>query len=290
MEIIGIDAGASWIKAGRFSSDRTLLQAVKVASGARAGQEPYLASIRQAYRQLTDPIALLTRPQGYLAVGLGLPGMFSKDGQHVLYLANVRDLGVTSAGLSVSEIRQWLGIEKLVAGNDAKYAALAEWQQGAGHADPNLRLLHLTWGTGLGTGLIEGGRIAYGWEGGHIPFEQESELEIRVGVRRLAAQAKVTAQRLRAAAMAGDPQASAIITEAVHWLARGLRTMAVIGYPDLITIGGAFPNQWLVDQLRDVIARSNNQFVGRALTADMIHLAQLGNQAGMIGAAIAATA
>lgn len=291
MEIIGIDAGATWIKAGRFREDLKLLQQVKQASGAVLGVEEYLDTIRQAISQVVRPATSLT-PTPDFKIGLGLPGMFSKDGQQLLYTANVRGLGVASKGIAIAEIASRLGVPHLVAANDAKCAALAEWTLGAGQGNRDTRLLHVTWGTGIGTGFIVDGKIQFGWEGGHIPFEHGSELEEKISVPHLVRQSKLTAAHLRTAAGKGDPVPEAILTEAVYWLAHGLRTMAVIGYPDIITIGGAFANDWLINQLRQAIAKpaNHNGFAERVLKPEMIRLGQLGNKAGIIGAALLAQA
>src|SRR5688500_5592790 len=84
MRIIGIDAGATWLKAGLFNDQLELEESVHVGSGAAAGVDAYFDTVVQVVSQLG----------GADAVGLAVPGTLSRDGTILQYAANVKGLGV----------------------------------------------------------------------------------------------------------------------------------------------------------------------------------------------------
>lgn len=321
MEAIGVDAGATWIKAGRFRLGKigegfSVLAEERVASRADEGVDAYFAGIADAaracgWRQETP-------------IGLALPAVFTKDRTRIIHAIHVRGLEVGGTGIEVAQMQEkYFPSIKLNAENDAKCAAFAEWAFGAGNAHPSTYLLHLTWGTGIGTGLIADGRIAYGWEGGHIPVHwdhdpaREGTLSCSCGSSiDLEAHAAVPAMVERAYRLIGSAQyptrlneehfrdrrntskvishlaqqedglAQFVLRDALQWIARGLHVMAQLAYPDVVTIGGAMmSNDWLLEQLREQVAQAARALPASPLSPRTVHRAQLGNQAGALGAA-----
>jgi glucokinase len=292
MPIIGIDAGATWIKAGRFGENLRLEKSVQIASGAGQGVEAYLASIAKAVAQVGRADA----------VGLALPGTFSRDGMLVRYAANVRGLTLhDSKPLAIATLAQFLEFDKIAAGNDAACAALAEWQVVSDRGESHKSLLQVTWGTGIGTAFVVDGVAQYGWEGGHMPLTWEAtsdipcncgsqrDLEAWCAVPHLTARSQLAPEALLAAAERGEDQPAQVVADALRWLARGLHMMSVLVYPDIVTIGGGFmASDRLLTQLREQVAKESSGYLVDALRPDMVCRAQLGNEAGMIGAAILA--
>jgi glucokinase len=289
-------------------------QSVKVRSGANRGARAYFASVVDAATQLGVPDALY---------GLALPGTFDRDRRHIRYMANVSDLGATSAGIALKDaLGAALPIERVAAENDAKCAALAEWARGKGGGDTMVRHLHITWGTGIGTGFIVDGIPEYGWEGGHMPIAWQEHADIACNCGSsgdLEAFASVphmvaTAQRLwkerkyttrfqesdfadtlevprllSRYAEEGDALARLVAADALRHMARGLLGISVIAYPDLVTIGGAMmDSNWLLEELRTQVAAEGGGLAGAALSAARIERATLGNKAGAVGAAVLA--
>ena len=151
--------------------------------------------------------------------------------------------------------------------NDANAAALAEWRFGAGRGVRDLVLL--TMSTGVGGGLVLGGRLHRGLfsaagEVGHIPVEWDGEpcacgqrgcLEAYVGgaswARRLArvtppdsavarlagGAAHARPEHVIAAVRAGDAFARAELTRWNHYLARGLVPLVFTLAPELFVLG-----------------------------------------------------
>jgi len=151
--------------------------------------------------------------------------------------------------------------------NDANAAALAEWRFGAGRGARDL--VFLTMSTGVGGGLVLGGRLHRGLfsaagEVGHIPVEWDGEpcacgqrgcLEAYVGgaswTRRLArvtppesavaqlagGAANARPEEVVAAARAGDAFALAEIARWNHYLVRGLVPLVFTLAPELFVLG-----------------------------------------------------
>jgi glucokinase len=203
------------------------------------------------------------RPAELAAVGVSVPGPFDPDSGTVLRPPNL-------PGWDAVPLRDWLG-EALGApvhlDNDANAAALAEWRFGAGRGARHL--VYLTMSTGIGAGLILGGRLYRGvrasaGELGHVALEWGGEpcscgqrgcaeaylggacLERRLrritpGGSRVAALAggreHATPVHLVAAARAGDAFARAELSRYVHYLGR-LLSLAVFAFaPEVIVLG-----------------------------------------------------
>ncbi|MEX1997976.1 MAG: ROK family protein [Candidatus Andersenbacteria bacterium] len=314
MEYIGVDAGATWIKASRFDATMRVLEHVSIPSGAGTGPHEYFASIAQAVAQCG---------RERLPIGLALPAALTPDGQKIHYLVNVKGLGVGSEGITLpAALSPHMDAAQVVAANDASCAALGEWGYGQGGSDLVVRLLHLTWGTGIGTGFVSNGRMHYGWEGGHLPVAHSrpaplpcncgsrTDIEAYAAVPHLVASAyalwqeRKTPTSLTAAdfadrtktssilvqhAVAGDELCQQVLQQGIHALAQGLAAMAVIAYPTVVTIGGAMmSHEWLLPRLHQAIASGNEGLAAVVLPPTMVSQAKLGNDAGMTGAAMLA--
>jgi len=151
--------------------------------------------------------------------------------------------------------------------NDAKAAALAEWRFGAGRGFQHV--IYLTMSTGVGAGLVLGGRLYTGKRGlagevGHAPVEWDGEpcacgrrgcLEAYVGgaawTRRLArttpAGSRVAAlagapersrpEHVVEAARAGDPFALSELARYNDYLARGITALVFVLAPEVVILG-----------------------------------------------------
>lgn len=141
--------------------------------------------------------------------------------------------------------------------NDANACALAEWKFGAGQGTKNM--LFLTFGTGLGAGLILNGKLYEGTcgmagEAGHLRLSQDGPMGYGkagsfegycsgggiVKLSRLMGASFATARDVCDAAKAGDPQAKAIIDESARRLGQGLSLLIDLFNPQKIVIGSVF--------------------------------------------------
>jgi len=159
--------------------------------------------------------------------------------------------------------------------NDANACALAEWKYGAGRGVSSM--VFLTFGTGMGAGLILGGRLYEGvndlaGEVGHIRLEEDGPLGYGKrgsfegfcsggGIARLARDLAerslaagepvafcpdtrsldlITTQAVGQAAEAGDPLAIEVLAKSGRYLGKGLSILIDVLNPERIVIGSIF--------------------------------------------------
>jgi glucokinase len=154
-------------------------------------------------------------------------------------------------------VRAQLGIENVKLQNDADACALAEWRFGAGRGTRNM--VFLTFGTGLGAGLILDGRLYTGASGlagevGHIRLAPDGPEGYRKrgsfegfcsggGIARLIKMRTgwdCDARALAQKADAGDPQALAVWEEIGARFGHGLAVLVDILNPEAVVAGSIF--------------------------------------------------
>jgi len=288
---LGVDVGGTAVKLGLCDSFGAVLARAQVptpGTGA-GGLQP---------QQLAATIADFASGQGLeLAqvgrVGVGVPG--------VVHGGAVWAPNLGWNGLEVeAALRAHLGIPVLLE-NDANAAAWAEHLVGAGHGQQDLVLLTL--GTGVGCGIISGGRILRGAHGqagelGHITVIHGGDpcncgkrgcLETRSGTaalwRRAGLEGTPDIRRVFALAGSGEPMALAAVEEFIAYLGVALSTVVALLDPPLILIGGGIA-QAGEKLLADLGAAMRTELGHQLRVHPAIRLAQLGNDAGMIGAAL----
>lgn len=143
--------------------------------------------------------------------------------------------------------------------HDARAGALAEWLFGAGKGVDDL--IYLTFGTGLGAGLIVDGRLVRGARGdagevGHWRMLRRGPqaygktgsweaLSSGAGLPRLARYlypaagwpADLTAETLIGQARTGDPRAARVIRVSADWLGRGIAQLVDLLNPEVVVLG-----------------------------------------------------
>ena len=141
--------------------------------------------------------------------------------------------------------------------NDANACALAEYRFGAGRGTRNM--VFMTFGTGLGAGIVIDGRLYSGTndnagEIGHIRLAPEGPLGYNkegsaegfcsgAGIARLAKIRKgldLTAKEIFARVRAGDPDCTEVFRESAEKLATILAFTIDILNPEVIALGGVF--------------------------------------------------
>ncbi len=168
--------------------------------------------------------------------------------------------------------------------NDADACALAEWQFGAGKGAENM--IFLTFGTGMGAGLILGGRLYSGTSGtagevGHIRLDADGpaaygkagSFEGFCSGAGIAAMGKkmlsiyngttiiprdnVTAKTIAEAATNGDKLANAIYRRCGEKLGLGLSILIDILNPERIVIGSIFQRSGhlLIESMTETIKK-----------------------------------
>jgi glucokinase len=280
--VIGLDLGGTKIYAGLVDGDGTVARTIERPTPLES-QEVLLAAIVEMVRELKEP--------DVAAVGIGVPSRVDQRTGAVLGAVNIplHDLNFRA------EMREWLGLPVSV-DNDASAAALAEHRVGAGRGANELVLLTL--GTGVGGGVVTGGRLYRGWaELGHVVIVEDGEpcQGACTGRGHVEAYCSGTAaDRVARTVLGPDANGHDLIARdhpALEEIGRHLGT--AIGSlvnafgPEIVVIGGGFGHaafDALVGPAREVVRREALPSAGDV----PIVPAQLGLDAGMIGAALAA--
>jgi glucokinase len=301
---IGIDVGGTKLVAATIAGDGTVLDRQRRETPARDSE--------LLVRTLVRSIAELGGGADRLPVGIGIAGLVTPDGQ-VRYGPNigVRDLPLAArladaAGGPVTVV------------NDASAAAFGEQRVGAGRGRQDVVLFTL--GTGVGGGVIVGGEVVLGnggfagelghvivAEGGRacpcgnrgcveayasgtsiglIARERLVDLSVETLLRD---EGELTGRSVTQAALAGDAFARSILTEAGRWLGVAAGSLVNVLDPEVILIGGGAAVQtsrWVLPAAEASLAE---HLIGSPWRrAPSFELAALGDDAGMVGAALLA--
>lgn len=296
---LGIDVGGTKIAAGvvEFPSGRVLVRR-QIPTRPERGGSALLKEVRSLARQLTRDLQLDTPPP--LALGIGLCELVSPVGQILSH---------HTLSWETSDILEHLGdLAPVTVEADVRAAAQAEACFGAGR---HLRsFLHLTIGTGIASCLMVEGRPHLGARGatgtlasspvtlpceccGNLTGRTLEQLASGPGMvarynaagsgRALSAEDVVEAARM------GDPTARHVVETAGESLGSALAMLINVLDPEAVSIGGGLGLSegpfWTA--LVSATRRHTWSDVHRNLP---ILRAQTGANAGLIGAAIAATA
>ena len=306
---IGVDIGGTKILAGAVTEDGEIVKTARrdtPHSDATAVLDLVAEVVTELARAVDAPID---------GVGLGVAGPVDASRSHVYFAPNLRWSQVPARAL----LEAATGLPVVVE-NDGNVAAWGEYRFGAGRGSGDLVLV--TVGTGIGGGIVLGGRLFRGAHGaageiGHanavpngIPcgcgrngcIEQYASGNALVReARALAAERRPEAAILLSlgdgtpegvqgvhvteAARAGDPVAVEAFEIVGTWLGRGLADLAAILDPDVFVIGGgvSVAGELLLASARRIL---NSKLVGLATRpAPVIKVAELLNEAGLVGAA-----
>ncbi len=152
---IGVDLGGTNLRAAAVSAAGQVIRKISGSTNLDAGREAVLQDIADNIRRLREELG----PEGCAGVGIGVPGFIRMDEGVIVGSNNLPEL----EGVPVrDEIEKRLGMPVILE-NDANAAALGEKWMGAGQDVDDLVLLTL--GTGVGGGVIFGGRVIHGFVG-----------------------------------------------------------------------------------------------------------------------------
>ena len=253
---------------------------------------------------LIDLIRTVGAEQGYGAAShavVGLPGAVDYEAGRLLWAPHLPE-GWPHL-LSRDELSAQLGMPAHVA-NDADLAAVGEAAFGAGADATDVAFLTIS--TGIGAGVVHGGRLVRGRrslaEVGHTVIDWRAwleglpstleELGSGSGVARLAREAglgRLDARAVESAAATGDARATAIWQGAVAACAVGVSNLVMSFYPSTVVIGGGLGRrESFFEPVRElVLSRPEHHPTDLCIVT-----AALGDDAGLAGAAgwVAATA
>ena len=232
----------------------------------------------------------------FARVGVCVPGLLHPDSGVVAHAANVPALVGTAFG---AVLQRRLGLPVVVE-NDANAAAWAEHVYGAARAWRTS--FFLTVSTGVGGGYVSEhglhrGRHGYAADVGHVTLVPDGRVcscgergcveaySSGTSIADRASEAlgrRLSTREAFALARAGEPAAASVVEEAARALAIVLTTATKVVDPDGLVIGGgvAAHEPWFVERVREHLAAALRTFRPVPL-----EVAQLGDRAGVIGAA-----
>ncbi len=284
-EVIGIDLGGTAIKLGRFLQDGTCLKSLTFATPQPSTPEAVLVAI-------VDGVHYLNRENNCLALGVGMPGPADAGGRIAriaINLAGWHDVPLADC------LEKSVGLPTIL-DNDANCAGLGEAWLGAGRKYRNFILLTL--GTGVGGAIFLGGKLFTGHQGaagelGLITLNpagpvcrsgNQGSLEQYISAQAIRRDLGKEPAELGKLAAAGDQKALEFWQNYGGLLGAGLASSLYILTPEAVVIGGGISGS-AVFFLPTMLAEIERRVLPSSRVGLEILVAELGNNAGMLGAA-----
>lgn len=306
--VVGVDIGGTKIYTALATLDGKVRAELKVPTRAVQGYEGVV-------NRITETVAEVQRTAGVsgklLRVGVGAPGPLDIE-KGIIHAAP--NLGWTEVPLKDS-LEKVLKVPVYV-DNDANLAAWGEFLYGAGKGAETL--VYITVSTGIGGGLVLGGRLyrgaSYGaGEIGHVTVLPDGPechcgnrgcLEALASGTAVAWEARrlitagggrailelaggsveaVTAETVGAAGLRGDAEAQDLLRNAARWLGIGIAGVLNLLNPAVVVLGGGVmksaPLFWTT--LEEEVKR---RAFKSAWEAARLVTAELGGRSGVLGA------
>jgi glucokinase len=312
--VVGIDLGGTKILAGVVSGDHRILGRAKRTTPAKEGGPAILAAMIGC---VDDALAAAGfKREMIAAAGIGSPGPLDVTSGVILFSAN---LNVRNFPIG-PEIATALGRPVLVR-NDVRVGGYAEYRLGAGRGYRDLIVVFV--GTGIGGCLIEGGEIVAGATGnagevGHMIIKaggprcgcgargclealasktaiaRRVDKAVRKGLptvlgEKMARKAgRLKSRDLAEAIMAEDLVALKEVQRAAHFLGIGLGSLINVFGPEIVIIGGGVAGALGDPYVERVRASARAQAITDPQGKIRIDRAALGDDAGILGAALLA--
>ena len=307
---IGVDLGGTNVRVGLFHPQGELVawvsEEIQAIRGPEAGLQKIQLLIEQTLQQSDTRL---------LGIGIGSTGPIDRERgciQNPYTLPGWEDVDIVSPLQNKYQV-------PIAFENDADAAALGEYWMGAGQSAE--RMMMVTFGTGIGTGLVLDGKIYRGVggahpEGGHILIDPGGP-ECYCGAHgcweslasgpAIASYAqtiplikgsflhqhtdgdsqKITAALIFAGDQAGDLTCAQIVDRVAQHIGLGLVSLMMITLPDRIVLGGGLMRSYerMESKIREIIKKHDVIIPARDVH---LQIAALGQQAGIYGAAKAA--
>ncbi|UDM32619.1 ROK family glucokinase [Lentilactobacillus laojiaonis] len=310
-KIIGIDLGGTTIKFGFLDVDGNILSKWNIPTDISDDGKHIVPDIIHSINEQIRKQDL--RSTDFYGVGMGTPGSINQEKGTVTGAYNLNWKEEQNVG---EEISKGLHLPIIIE-NDANSAALGEYWRGAGNNSNDA--VFVTLGTGVGGGVIIDGSLVHGANGGggeigHITVEENGYLctcgkrgcleryASATGIVQLAkdmardfnghsqlkeledTNQEVSSKTVFFLADNGDILANQVVDKVTHYLGKALSYIGNSLNPNNIIIGGGVSNAG-----NTLLQPTTHYFQNNAFPAvrdsTRLKLAQLGNDAGLIGAA-----
>ena len=303
--VIGIDIGGTTVKIGLFQTDATLVDKWEIPTRIEENGAYILSDIATNIQEVLHNKNI--SKEDVQGVGIGVPGPVTADG----VVKSCVNLGWGVFNVA-NELEKLINIP-VKAANDANVAALGEMWNGGAKGHDNVILVTL--GTGVGGGVIIDGKVIAGSHGaggeiGHATVNPHETVSCNCGkkgcleqyssatglIRNMKETLKRTttpsvlrelddfmAKEILDAAKAGDCLAKEEFEKFCCILGRALANFSVVADPEVIVIGGGVSKAGTF--LTECIQKYFDEYAFLACKETKIVLAELGNDAGIYGAA-----
>lgn len=309
-KIIGIDLGGTTAKFAILTNEGEIQQKWSIVTDITDKGTHIVPAIVDSINEQLEKYQL--SPEDFIGIGMGSPGTVDRTEGTVIGAYN---LNWTTSQPVKQLIEEGTGIPFAI-DNDANVAALGERWRGAGENEDDV--VFITLGTGVGGGIIAGGRLVHGIAGaagelGHITVDPEGydctcgkkgcleTVASATGVVRLARDLSneyagdsklkysiddgqlITAKDVFDLAKENDKLAVSVIDKVAYYLGMACGSVANVLNPSTIVIGGGVSHAgvFLTDQIKTYFDQFTYPTIRKTTK---IRLAELGNNAGVIGA------
>lgn len=311
MIFVGIDVGGTGIQLGAVDKNGHIL----AKGGIQTRTDlPWQEQIHQIAACVLDTLQKANLPlEEVQSIGVGVPGLANNKTGQVVFCTNLGWENIPFREEFQKHIDKPVYID-----NDATVAGLAESVAGVSAGTDSS--VFITLGTGVGGGIVLHGKVWSGFHGigseiGHMILEADGErcscgnqgcLErycsataiIRMAREQIAAHPesqivalcggdpeKINAKLVFDAAREGDPTAEKVFRRYVRYLAQAIDSVIAFLDPEVIVLGGGVSKAgvFLLDAVRKEVP---NYLLYKSMPFSRIELAQLGADAGIIGAAM----
>ena len=317
MYYIGVDLGGTNIAIGIVNEEFEIVKKGSTPTKPERGADAIVADMAALSRKLLEEMGLTL--DDVASAGVATPGTANNETGVVEYANNIPFLQYPLA----DKLSALLDGKPVYIENDANAAAKAEAMAGVAKGAPYSVMITL--GTGLGGGIVINGKVYSGFnfagaELGHIVIEKDGRqcscgrkgcweayssatglvnmtkdaiIAARESGRETAMEEmiggdldKVSARTAFNAQKAGDALGAEVVDEYISYLATGIVNIINIFQPNVLSIGGGVCNDGenLMKPLLDKVWSETYSREGTPKTQIMI--AKLGNDAGIIGAAV----
>lgn len=311
-KIIGIDLGGTSIKFGILTLEGEVQDKWAIPTNILSDGKHIVPDIIESINHRLNLYNL--DKSDFIGIGMGTPGTVDIEAATVRGAFNLNWADVQEVGAPISE---GVGLP-FILDNDANVAALGERWVGAGENQPDV--VFITLGTGVGGGIVAAGNLIHGVVGaageiGHIVVEPHDgfactcgnygcleTVTSATGVVRLARKFaeeyegnseikanidngdEVTSKDIFIAAEAGDAFALSVVDKFAYYLGFACANLGSTLNPAAIVIGGGVSaaGEFLRSKVETYFQKYSFSTVR---DSTKIKLAELGNDAGIIGAA-----
>jgi glucokinase len=260
---------------------------------------PLGRGVADVMNAMAEAVLRLSKGGNVTAVGVAIPGMLDADRRHSRRLPNFPlewdDLDVPAAletALNVRDIHLEIHIE-----NDANCYALGEGS--AGEAMGVADFVTFTMGTGIGCGIVSGGRLLTGahgmaGEGGHLVISGSAPCGCGgLGHSETLAAADGTSARAEAKGLPvdfgelwkqrGTPDVDEVIDTTLDAMARTIASACHMLDPEIVIIGGGMSR---AEGIGEALHRHAVPYLSRPFKNGLrLKISKLGNDAALYGAA-----